>query len=264
MPQLFNRFANNLGPRLRLIRTALTRRYVWTDLIDMVKANGFELREIRANVQPFAFAAPMMTGIVPPPDFRRQLGSADGFALSGMPEWNSEPSVSEFLGELAFRLRPRTIVEIGCFVGWTSAHFALGLRAAGTSGRLWCVDSDPRFLAAARDNLSRHGVGSNVEFVNGFSLDPAVLNTLPGEIDLLFIDASHDYDETKRELAVYVPRLSPGGMVALHDSVSWNGVRRAVLDVWDQFETLTFATEFGNGVTVFKRLRADMNRQAHQ
>jgi len=252
--------ASNLGPRLRLLRTALTRRFIWRDLTAMVKAHGFELRDIRANLQPLRFAAALFDSAVPPaPDFATTLGRGDDFALAGTYAWNSEPSVSEFLGELAFRLRAQTVVELGCYVGWTSAHLALGLQAAGNGGCLWCVDYDARFLAAARDNLARRGFTRDVFYHQGMSLDQATLAALPGNIDLLFIDTSHEYEPTMQELAAYVPRLSPRGMIALHDSISQNGVRRAVLDVCDRFDVLTFATEASNGVTVL-RPRAASNQ----
>lgn len=248
--------ASNLLPRLRLLRTALTRRFIWSDLTAMVKAHGFELRDVRGNVHPLAFARALLLSadgsITPPPDFASALGPAENFALADSHAWNSEPSVSEFLGQLAFYWRPRVVVELGSYVGWTSAHLALGLRAADAGGRLWCVDSDPRFLDAARLNLERRGLNSNVEFMQGLSMDPALLRALPPKIDLLFLDTTHQYDDTCREIATYLPRLAPGGMIALHDSISQEGVRRAVRDRWQDFGTLTFATEFGNGLTILQ------------
>lgn len=244
----------NLEQRLRLLRTALTQRYIWRDLTTMVKTHGYELREIRANTQPLRFARQLgLTQSAPPPDFARHIGPPESFALAQVHAWNSEPSASEFLGEIAFLKRPQAIVELGCFVGWTSAHFALGLKAAGSSGRLWCIDYNANFLEAARANLGRLGLAGSVEFVQGFSLEPKVLSKLPAQIDLLFVDTSHEYKDTLEEIAAYLPRLAPDGLIVLHDSISQDGVRRAIFDRWHEFETLTFATEFGNGITVLRR-----------
>jgi predicted O-methyltransferase YrrM len=104
-------------------------------------------------------------------------------------------------------------------------------------------------------NLRRHGLAGRVAFVEGFSLDAPVLAALPRAIDLLFIDTSHEYGPTLAEIETYLPRLAPGGLVALHDSISQDGVRRAMLERWPDFETLTFATEAGNGVTVLRVCR---------
>ena len=249
-------FSSNLLPRLRLLRTALTRRFIWSDLTAMVKAHGFELREVRGNQHPLAFANDVVGrgGSQPatPPDFAATLGNGNDFALASTHAWNSERSVSEFLGQLVFHLRPRAVVELGCYVGWTSAHLALGIKASAAGGRLLCVDSDPRFLEAARRNLQQRGLGSNVEFIQGYSTEANVLGALPEHIDLLFIDTTHQYDDTHHELAVYRQRLAPGGIIALHDSISQDGVRRVVRDVWQDFETMTFGTELGNGLTILR------------
>lgn len=244
----------NLAERARLLRTALTRRYIWTDLTAMVREHGFELRDVRANVHPLQFARqlPPDRRDAPPPDFHR-LGRGKDFALAQTYAWNSEPTVSEFLGELVWRLRARTVVELGCYVGWTSAHLAVGLAANGSDARLWCLDYDARFLGAARGNLARLGLADRVEWVHGLSLDRAILDRLPREIDLLFIDTSHEYQATLDEIAAYAPRLTPGGCIALHDSISQDGVRRALAERWSEFATLTFATEFANGLTLLRR-----------
>lgn len=44
---------------------------------------------------------------------------------------------------------------------------------------------------------------------------------LAGELpdcDVLFIDTSHWYEHTRRELDVFVPKVRPGGVVLLHDT----------------------------------------------
>jgi predicted O-methyltransferase YrrM len=240
---------SNLGERLRLLRIAATRRYIWSDLTRLVHHHGFELRDVRANTHPLAFVRGL--GVpVPPPDFR-QLGPAEDFELAASFAWNSEPSVSEFLGELAAQLRAQHVVELGCYVGWTSAHLALALQNSG--GRLWCVDADARFLAAAERNLTRLQLAGAATFLQGFSLDAEILARLPTEIDLVFIDTSHEYQPTLDEIAAYAPRLAPGGCIVLHDTISQDGCRRALRDRWAEFATLTFATEFGNGLTVLRR-----------
>jgi predicted O-methyltransferase YrrM len=249
-------FTVNLQQRLRLLQIACTRRYIWTDLTAMVMAHGFELRDVRANLHPLRFARniPGLTSQSAVPVFAERLGKAAAFELADSFAWNSEPSVSEFLGELVFRRRARTIVELGCFVGWTSAHLALGMQVSGADGRLWCIDTDERFLSAARRNLERRQLASNVTFVCGRSLDASVLSALPTSIDLVFIDTSHEYQDTLEEISAYAARLASGGCIALHDTISQDGCRRALRDCWSDFATLTFATEFGNGLTVLQRL----------
>jgi predicted O-methyltransferase YrrM len=245
---------SNISPRLRLLKTALTRRFIWLDLTIMVKEHGHEIREIRANIQPFSFVSDFRNTSEPAPEFRKILGSLQEFErYDAYPWWNSEPSVSEFLGELVFRHRARTVVEVGCFVGWSSAHIALGLKAAGAVGRLWCIDCNSVFLDAARTNLARLQLDDLTYYICGGSLEETVLAALPSKVDVIFLDTSHEYDDTLREIEVYSRRLSEDGFLVLHDSISANGVRRAIKKVYPSFKCMTFATEDGNGVTVLRK-----------
>lgn len=71
-------------------------------------------------------------------------------------------------------------------------------------------------------------------------LSPAVSALLPDEhLDFVYIDASHDYESHKADLAAWVPKVRPGGLIACHDynmegcsEAFWNrqawGVGRAV------------------------------------
>ena len=70
--------AANLRDRLRLLRTALTRRFIWADLTTMVKAHGFELRDIRANTHPLRFARDNSgANFTPPPDFTKRVNAPE-------------------------------------------------------------------------------------------------------------------------------------------------------------------------------------------
>ena len=251
-----SRLTHNFGPRLRLLRAALFRRFVYADVVAMAREYGIEYADIAADMEPFEFVralAPRAPG-GPPPDFAAMIEPAERFTPAGAPaEFNSEPSVGRFLGGLVFLSGARTVVELGSFVGWASAHMALALKALGNGGRLYCVDYRQEYLDAMRENLRRHGLDGQVTAVRGLSLEPAVLAALPASgIDVLFLDTSHGYPDTRDEVLAYAQRLSRGGFLALHDSVSASGVRRSVQEVGDRFRALTFATERGNGVTVLQ------------
>ena len=49
-------------------------------------------------------------------------------------------------------------------------------------------------------------------------------------IDHLFIDTSHAYDHTVSELRKFAPFVVPGGLITLHDTISFPGVRKAVME----------------------------------
>jgi predicted O-methyltransferase YrrM len=111
----------------------LTRRHIW-DALGSLAYPHYRIDDIRGNVHPLKFADRLCASNRSTPDFPTILGTVADFEAADTPKWNSEPSVSAFLGELAFRLQPAAIVEFGCFVGWTSAYIALGTREAGGLG----------------------------------------------------------------------------------------------------------------------------------
>lgn len=58
------------------------------------------------------------------------------------------------------------------------------------------------------------------EFTHAGDMDPAVT---PRPCDVLFIDTSHEYEHTLRELRKFVPSVKPGGTVLLHDTLQYWG-----------------------------------------
>jgi predicted O-methyltransferase YrrM len=189
---------------------------------------------------------------------------ANLFAIEGLPmEANSEPSVARFVGKLAFHLDARTVVELGSFSGWTSAHIALALQSRSNGGRLYCVEMHDQHLDALKRNLARYGLNEVVAPVRGMALDRHVMEKLPDTTDLVFLDTSHTYPATRDEIRAYLPRLTRRGCFVLHDSISAVGVRRSLAEFSGEFRRMSFATESGNGVTVlarpafFERTRAE-------
>lgn len=245
---------DNLSPRLRLIRTAFTRRFIYHDLIRMVREYGAEYRDVCGNTGPLDFAQDLLgSKLDKAPDFATAIQPLSTFTPPGAPViFNSEPSVARFLGQLVFHRPFGTVVELGSFVGWTTAHLALGLKARGGSGQIFAVDYMQEYLDIMMANLRRHALESMVTPLRGMSLDSAVLAALPPRVDLIFLDTSHAYPDTLQEVLTYMPRLAPRGFLVMHDSVSIAGVRRSIEELPDRFRKLTFATERGNGVTVLQ------------
>jgi predicted O-methyltransferase YrrM len=249
---------HNLGPRLRLMRTALFRRFIYTDVIRMAEDYGLSYRDLCANVEPIEFVRTLVDGTATaPPDFRALIEPAETFTPPGAPgTFSSEPSVGRFLGQLAYYLQAQTVVELGCFVGWSSAHLALGIKASGSGGRLYCVDFRQDYLDTTMANLERHGLAGVATPVLGQSLELPVIDALPQKIDMVFLDTSHSYPATRDEILAYAPRLGSGGLLVLHDSTRASGVRRSIGELSEGFDALTFGTERSNGVTVLRARRS--------
>jgi len=107
-------------------------------------------------------------------------------------------------------LHATTVIELG--VRWGVSTIAWLHAIEATGGRVWSVDVD---------QTANHNVFTATgrwTFVHGDDCAPEVLALLPEQADIVFIDTSHAYDHTLRELAAYVPRVRPGGRVLLHDT----------------------------------------------
>lgn len=142
----------------------------------------------------------------------------DGY-LDRLSRWSDIQEYLPFLFDQACT-RPR-ILELGSRKGNSTLAF---LAAAGISGgHVWSGDitdvtKDPQGMGPWR-NAKRW------TFVCGSDMDPEVQTWFPDEVDLLFLDTSHEYGHTLAELHAYMPRLAPGGIALFHDThlMSWPG-----------------------------------------
>jgi len=238
--------------RLRLITIALTERSrMWPSVGELWRHHG-TFYDVKGNMGSLAFARAILgkTVVPPEPDYAERVGPSSAFTPEGYPAfYNSEPSVSSFLAQLVALKKPEVVVELGCFVGFTSAHIGVSLER-NLSGHLYCVDIGEKEAEIARSNVKRLGLADRVTVLVGGSLDPKVTAALPDRIDILFIDTSHLYPDTLDEIRFYAPRVFPGGCIALHDSVSFAGVRRSIEEVLSDYCVHTFATDIGNGLTL--------------
>jgi len=114
-------------------------------------------------------------------------------------------------------LRPRRILEIGTFTGYSALSMAAGLDQGGVIDTCE-VDDELQDMAASFFDRSPHG-GKIVQHI-GSALD--IVPRLAGVYDLVFIDGD------KREYPAYYDMLLDGGYVAggsfiLADNILWYG-----------------------------------------
>ena len=104
-------------------------------------------------------------------------------------------------------------VELGRYQGGTTFLLA----AAGA--RVLSIDNDPavaRFDESLRNALERHG------FLDRVTLRIADSQTFPAEPashDLALVDADHSYDGVNADVEHWLPTLTQGGHLLLHDAV---------------------------------------------
>jgi predicted O-methyltransferase YrrM len=106
----------------------------------------------------------------------------------------------------------QTVIELGVRGGISTAAWLWGLEQTG--GHLYSVDIDPAPYEA-----------DNWTFIQGDDL--IIADQLPDEADVIFVDTSHTYEQTKAEIELYLPRTRK--FMLFHDTdVAEFGVRRAL------------------------------------
>ena len=137
----------------------------------------------------------------------------------------SSADQSALLTILARMLDAKVAVEVGTFTGYGAICIARGL---ADGGRLTCFEVSQELAAIARRNLEAAGVADRVSI----TLGPADehLAALPEEphIDLAYVDA--DKTGYPGYYDALVPRLRPGGLIALDNTL----LRGRVLDPQDE------------------------------
>jgi predicted O-methyltransferase YrrM len=139
------------------------------------------------------------------------------------------PREGPLLFELARSCSGRgVIVEIGSFKGKSTIWLAAGAQD-GAGVRVYAVDPHqgcPDLYERYGDkiwtfpefelNVERAGVGELVTPIVATSEAAAAEFSEP--IELLFIDAMHDVESVRGDLAAWTPKVVEGGVVALHDT----------------------------------------------
>lgn len=152
------------------------------------------------------------------------------------------------LGAIARMTAPRCVVEFGTFRGGST----LAIAANMPGGRVVTVDIEP-----GQRQTHEHGLGTGLpEFEVGClfqgtryapMIEQRFANTLTfeagdlvGRADLVFVDADHTYEFTRRDTATALRLVRPGGWILWHD-YTWEpqhsecaGVTRAVNEFFER------------------------------
>jgi len=103
---------------------------------------------------------------------------------------------------------------------------------------------------AFSDHIQQSGLSPVVHAIRGYSFDVVRAWTIP--IDLLFIDANHEYEAVHRDFEQWKPFVRAGGVVALHDvSPAWPGPTRVrdeslqppIFGAFSQVDSLAWAVK---------------------
>ena len=158
--------------------------------------------------------------------------------LDRLARWSDIQEYMPFLYEAA-RSRPGArILELGARRGNSTLAFLAG--AAESGGHVWSCDVEN--VLRYRDGIGPFAASPRWTFTCGDDMDPGVQAALPAEVDIWFLDTSHEYDHTLAELRAYMPRVAPGGVALFHDThlmgwpgYDWDGERAPVWTALDDY-----------------------------
>ena len=128
----------------------------------------------------------------------------------------------------------KTIVEIGSYRGRSTRALA-----DATKGIVWAIDDwqgprDVQLTDADRAGLLSEFRTNNADHIESgkikICLSDHASALIPGIMDMVFIDGSHEYEDVKADILRWKSRLASGGILCGHDA-TWPGVKQALSEL---------------------------------
>lgn len=112
-------------------------------------------------------------------------------------------------------IRPKVVLEIGTYLGYSALCFAEGLAECG---KVITLDIQADTNKVARSFVERTEYANSIEFHLGNAVD--IIPKLPETFDLIFIDA--DKPNYSKYYNLVFDKVRPGGFI-IADNVLWSG-----------------------------------------
>jgi predicted O-methyltransferase YrrM len=132
-----------------------------------------------------------------------------------------------FLSMMSKLVRPKNILEIGTYTGYSALCLAEGLQQ---NGRLTTIDVNEELEARVRSYFKDSNYGDRIDFRIGDARK--IIPTLRENFDLVFIDA--DKENYSNYFDLVIDKVPSGGLI-LADNVLWSG---KVLDAKPDKDTM--------------------------
>jgi len=131
------------------------------------------------------------------------------------PRMLSGPLLGKFLELVSYMIKPRYILEIGTFTGYSAICLAKGL---SEDGRLITIEKNDELNRYSKKYFQKAGLSEKIDLITGNAKE--IIPTLNMQFDLVFIDA--DKQEYVDYYTLSFDKINPGGFI-LADNVLWNG-----------------------------------------
>ena len=119
------------------------------------------------------------------------------------------------LSMLSHMIRPKLVLEIGTYTGYSALCMAEGL---AEDGKLIILDKNEELEAMVRGYISEAGLEAQIDYRLGDAM--ALIPEIDGPFDLVFIDA--DKINYYNYFKLVVDKVRPGGFI-IADNVLWSG-----------------------------------------
>lgn len=131
-------------------------------------------------------------------------------------------------------------VEVGSWKGRSAAFLGVEIINSGKPIKLYCVDTwkgsvEHQEIDCVLNDSLYDEFSNNIKILESV-ITPVRLPSVEAakqfednSIDFVFLDASHEYEDIKADIAAWYPKVKPGGLFAGHD-YSWTGVNKAVTE----------------------------------
>ena len=119
------------------------------------------------------------------------------------------------LSMFSHMIKPRVVLEIGTYLGYSALCFAEGL---ADGGKVITLDIQEDTNAVARSFVEKSDFRDSIEFHLGFATD--IIPTLVETFDLIFIDA--DKPNYSNYYDLVIDKVRAGGFI-IADNVLWSG-----------------------------------------
>ena len=132
---------------------------------------------------------------------------------------------------IAEKLQPEFIVELGAWRGDASSHFAIGNPFADVIAVDIHKDNDTAGMAKLQEAVNSL---PNMTWIRQWSWDAVELvKAVDKKIDILFIDAWHDYKYAKLEWDLYSPLLADIALV-ICDDITGDYLFEGMMKFWEE------------------------------
>jgi len=178
------------------------------------------------------------------------------YAVGGIGNWSGLLPVA---ADLIAELKPRVFVELGTHFGESYFGFCQAIQETRIHCSAHAIDTwtgDPqagRYGRRVFEYVSTYNAAHYASFstLMQMNFEDAVTQFEDGTIDLLHLDGCHTYDAVKHDFETWLPKVSSGGVILIHDIAVHQddfGSWKLWEEISDLFPSFAFLHSCGLGV----------------